>query len=1074
MNQQAMLERIAVLLARFPESVRMLNHNGEFSINTHAENVLINILNVLFDTEFENVNYSVGKQYPSIDLRDKRRNEPNHNSVAIQVTSDESLSKVTDCLETFIKHRLDKEYASLYIVMLVRKQNSYSKDSIDRVRNGFPFDSKTNILDLADLYKMLNQRNNLDEIRTVLEYLESQFRDPPAYDQYWKYRSDLNDYDQSVTKQYRYVDISGYSPKINNLQVKVGLEDLYVNQILSIKEKDRAFEVPVSRLLMKEGKSVVLGDPGSGKSTLLKWMMYDICSHREYYPATIPVYIRCAVYAQRFLRDQIDLGAFILQTLNLKNRQVYEDGLANGHLLLLLDGLDEISDVSLRHDIVENINTFIAQNSECRVIATSRKIGYSETRLDANFSHYELQTFNTAQIYEFSRNWFKAVDEESYCEEDVQKFVKRLQDNRSVFRLATTPLLLMIICLIQHQGLTLPENRIDLYNIATSTLLENWVKKRSRYGKSSFSVKQLIGYLSPVAFFMQENCDDGLIREDDFRGQLFKVCSEKTYGKDDFQIEQDVDDIIGYIKEDAGFLQEVGTDGVGVGQFAFMHLTFQEYFSAIRFVTKWEKGMSTDELKEYVLAPYWNEVLVLAAEELYQSSSDPELGCERVSRFVNAVFGIEDSIRGRNRPLALIVNILGTGAIINIDLLKQIVDRLVEDGRYIDHALDVIDHGIANVVLVERIVRGFHEEPEKKELSRALMWHSDNPTILKLLNEILLSDNNAEKEILFNYTVVYPVAPIVKTKLFKESVSAFINETETPTVPIQYTRSAIADDDNATAEEIIAAIRGIKRVELQKQYAEDIHYDISMKDIKELRILSAYIKNEFPDIDCTSFDAYIVEQEEDEKLEFSMINSIELMNYFYGLHLFYSRETGNITVRKGAQVYILSEPYCFNELFDPKEVDARQFAEFVRLVIGYIKQGSIIFQNINDFEVYAKYSRHLEWNIHTMLHDNNVLMDYFFDSIGCSVENIRKYVAIFTDIAPYRMGMYDMTKRTSELDYIIHSSLSATEKSHVLAGVAIGRKYRKEVHSIVNEAIEECETMGRSIPYSVHFLMHQI
>ena len=186
MNQQAMLERIAVLLSRFSESIRYFNHNGEFSINTHAENALINILNVLFETEFENVNYSGGKQYPSIDLRDKHRSEQNHKSISIQVTSDESLRKVTDCLETFIKHHYDRDYDVLYIVMLVRKQNSYSKDAIDRARKGFPFDSKEHILDLSDLYKKLNERNDLNEIRTVLGYLESQFADLPPYDQYWK------------------------------------------------------------------------------------------------------------------------------------------------------------------------------------------------------------------------------------------------------------------------------------------------------------------------------------------------------------------------------------------------------------------------------------------------------------------------------------------------------------------------------------------------------------------------------------------------------------------------------------------------------------------------------------------------------------------------------------------------------------------------------------------------------------------------------------------------------------------------------------------------------------------------
>lgn len=49
MNQQKLLFRISQLLSRFTEQVKILNSNGEFSINIHAENILINILNIIYD-----------------------------------------------------------------------------------------------------------------------------------------------------------------------------------------------------------------------------------------------------------------------------------------------------------------------------------------------------------------------------------------------------------------------------------------------------------------------------------------------------------------------------------------------------------------------------------------------------------------------------------------------------------------------------------------------------------------------------------------------------------------------------------------------------------------------------------------------------------------------------------------------------------------------------------------------------------------------------------------------------------------------------------------------------------------
>lgn len=74
----------------------------------------------------------------------------------------------------------------------------------------------------------MNAKNSLEDIETVLSYLEKQFADNTDYDEHEKYYSDLVTYDNSVIRQYEYVDISGYSPKINTLQVKVNLNDLYV------------------------------------------------------------------------------------------------------------------------------------------------------------------------------------------------------------------------------------------------------------------------------------------------------------------------------------------------------------------------------------------------------------------------------------------------------------------------------------------------------------------------------------------------------------------------------------------------------------------------------------------------------------------------------------------------------------------------------------------------------------------------------------------------------------------------------------------------------------------------------
>ena len=108
MNQQVILNRIRSLLARFQEEVKIDNANGEFSINLHAENLLLKLLNTAYDWDLQNVNYEEGKTFAAIDLRDEAR------KVAVQVTSSGTVDKVVHTLEECAKNGYDVSYENLY------------------------------------------------------------------------------------------------------------------------------------------------------------------------------------------------------------------------------------------------------------------------------------------------------------------------------------------------------------------------------------------------------------------------------------------------------------------------------------------------------------------------------------------------------------------------------------------------------------------------------------------------------------------------------------------------------------------------------------------------------------------------------------------------------------------------------------------------------------------------------------------------------------------------------------------------------------------------------------------------
>lgn len=172
MNQHELLQRISKYLSRFKEQVAILNANGEFAINVHAENALLKILEVVYDCELENMNYVEGKNYDSIDLRDKK------GKYTFQITATTQLKKIKETLTTYVGNEHYKKYKRLIIVMLATKQEKYAEDGLGKIiDNKMKFSTDEDVIDIPMLYTKINELNDLGKIQHICELLEAQFSD---------------------------------------------------------------------------------------------------------------------------------------------------------------------------------------------------------------------------------------------------------------------------------------------------------------------------------------------------------------------------------------------------------------------------------------------------------------------------------------------------------------------------------------------------------------------------------------------------------------------------------------------------------------------------------------------------------------------------------------------------------------------------------------------------------------------------------------------------------------------------------------------------------------------------------
>jgi len=173
-NQQELLNNIVKYLGRLREQIKIYNGGSEFSINVRAENILKDILNVLFDCNLTNANYTKAKSYPSIDLIDENK------KIAFQITSTSTNKKVQHTLNTFIKNNLDKDIKELYVYILTDKQkiSSYNQNEFDNILdNKIVFDTAKHILDKTNLYDKINEKHDFQMISKIEDLLEKQFSD---------------------------------------------------------------------------------------------------------------------------------------------------------------------------------------------------------------------------------------------------------------------------------------------------------------------------------------------------------------------------------------------------------------------------------------------------------------------------------------------------------------------------------------------------------------------------------------------------------------------------------------------------------------------------------------------------------------------------------------------------------------------------------------------------------------------------------------------------------------------------------------------------------------------------------
>ncbi|WP_347339497.1 NACHT domain-containing NTPase [Planktothrix sp. FACHB-1355] len=362
-------------------------------------------------------------------------------------------------------------------------------------------------------------------------------------------------------------------------------------------------------------KLMVLGKPGAGKSTFLQHLAVACC-RGEFLPGHIPVLIA--------LRDvdasQFDLLRLIHQALRLPEQQQTEQILKQGWVLILLDGLDEVSS-QFRKSVRNQIVKFVEDYDQNHIILTCRT-QTTEYNLPTPFEYVEVADFSPEQVRIFVENWFTAsFTDPKQGTALKEQFLEKLESNRQIADLAVTPILLSLTCSVFSDLQDLPKQRSALYRDGLNLLLKQWDEDREitrEVGNGIYrqlTLEQKEKLLSELAFRKFQQLENFV---------LFEQQEIEGYIAEHLQISStDSSPVLKAIETQHGLLIERAQR-----IWSFSHLTFQEYFTACHYL----QSRDLPALATHVIEPPWREVFLLATEMLQPTDRLVQLMKQQIDR----------------------------------------------------------------------------------------------------------------------------------------------------------------------------------------------------------------------------------------------------------------------------------------------------------------------------------------------------------------------------------------------------------------------------------------------------------
>jgi hypothetical protein len=435
-------------------------------------------------------------------------------------------------------------------------------------------------------------------LRTWIEAIIKQFFRPFRWlgKKFYWWIAPRNPFSISIRKYKQHISRSNLAFLENPVgpSLKVPLEQSFAP--LKLISSDLKREIDLFSYVAQSNRFILLGGPGTGKTTLMKSLLQSVihkkCASEPFLNGYIPVFIVLRnLAAKSHTVEQATVFAFGEHYFPGAEKYV-ESALAEGRLMVILDGLDEVG--PNRKFVVQQIQEFCEHDDQRKnknkVVVTCRENSYRTRDLRSVISEVvRVEPFGNDHMRIFLQGW------PSYKGKYALSLFSQIQDDSQIKDVCRNPLLLTILTglFLDAEKFELPTSRDSFYTAALDELMQQRAARRGI--EQQFSVSTKYRLLENAALKRLESAKSGEDPEE-FNSEVLKSACMNFFGD-----KANPNLLLSELIEINGILKASGDE-----VYTFPHRTIQEYLAA----RECNRSMETaDLLAEAAQRPELLEVL---------------------------------------------------------------------------------------------------------------------------------------------------------------------------------------------------------------------------------------------------------------------------------------------------------------------------------------------------------------------------------------------------------------------------------------------------------------------------------